>query len=287
MTQDPKIIDGRKVRDQIFSNLKQEVEKLKYESKPKLAFVLVGNNPASHSYIRQKQKACREIGFEYDFKHFPESIQEHELLQVILDLNQDKQTHGVMVQLPLPNHINPDVINSSIDPSKDVDGFHPLNQGIVFLGNFDEQTQLQPCTPKGIIKLLDHYQVDIQGKNAVVVGRSQIVGKPISALLLHRGATVTVCHSKTKDLAAHTKQADILVVATGIRHLVKADMVKEGAIIIDVGFSKVEDDIYGDVDFDSVLPKASQITPVPGGVGPMTVACLMGNLFTAYQNQTT
>lgn len=287
MTQDPKIIDGRKVRDQIFSNLKQEVEKLKYESKPKLAFVLVGNNPASHSYIRQKQKACREIGFEYDFKHFPESIQEHELLQVILDLNQDKQTHGVMVQLPLPNHINPDVINSSIDPSKDVDGFHPLNQGIVFLGDFDEQTQLQPCTPKGIIKLLDHYQVDIQGKNAVVIGRSQIVGKPISALLLHRGATVTVCHSKTKDLTAHTKQADILIVATGIRHLVKADMVKDGVIIIDVGFSKVEDDIYGDVDFDGVLPKASQITPVPGGVGPMTVACLMENLFTAYQNQTT
>ena len=286
MNQDSKIIDGRKVRDQIFSNLKQEVEKLKYESKPKLAFVLVGNNPASHSYIRQKQKACREIGFEYDFKHFPESIQEHELLQVILDLNEDKQTHGVMVQLPLPNHINPDVINSSIDPAKDVDGFHPLNQGIVFLGDFDEQTQLQPCTPKGIIKLLDHYQVDIQGKNAVVIGRSQIVGKPISALLLHRGATVTVCHSKTKDLAAHTKQADILVVATGIRHLVKADMIKDGVIIIDVGFSKVEDDIYGDVDFESVFPKASMITPVPGGVGPMTVACLMENLFTAYQNQT-
>lgn len=285
-TPEYKLIDGRKVRDEIFQKLETQVSQIQSPIKPKLAFILVGNSPASHSYIKQKQKACRKIGFEYDFLKFPETIQEPELLEKLFELNEDPNTHGIMVQWPLPKHINPHLLSSTIAPEKDVDGFHPQNQGLVFMGNSNPDTALQPCTPKGIIKLLDYYNINIQGTDSVVVGRSQIVGKPIAAMLTNYGSTVTVCHSKTKDLQANTKRADILVVATGFKHLIKSDMVKSGAVVIDVGFSKVEDDIYGDVDFDGVAPVSSYITPVPGGVGPMTVACLMENLWIAYTNQT-
>jgi methylenetetrahydrofolate dehydrogenase (NADP+)/methenyltetrahydrofolate cyclohydrolase len=280
------IINGREVRDSIYKDLKSQVSKIQNSIKPQLTFILVGNNPASHSYIRQKQKACNLIGYEYDFKHFPETLKEQELIQEIFELNEDPSVHGIMVQLPLPNHISADTISSSIDPAKDVDGFHPINQGIVSSGSSNPDQNLEPCTPKGIIRLLQHYKIPIQGADATVVGRSQIVGKPVSSMLLNHGATVTTCHSKTKDLKFHTSKADILVVATGQRHMIKADMVKPGAVVIDVGFSKVEDDIYGDVDFLNVAPITSYITPVPGGVGPMTVACLMENLMIAYQNQT-
>lgn len=280
------LIDGRKVRDEIFQDLKEKVQSITSETKPKLAFILVGNNPASHSYIRQKQKACRKIGYEYDFLHFPQTITELELLQELFKLNDDPKTHGIMVQWPLPDHINTSLISETILPQKDVDGFHPQNQGLLITGSADPEKNLQPCTPKGVIKLLKHYNLEVQGKDAVVVGRSQIVGKPVASMLTNLGATVTICHSKTKDLQSHTKRADILVVATGYKHLIKSDMVKSGAIVIDVGFSKVEDDIYGDVDFDQVSPHTSHITPVPGGVGPMTVACLMENLWIAYTNQT-
>ncbi len=277
-------INGREVRNQMFQELQAEVQNIKSDIKPKLAFILVGSNPASLSYINQKQKACRQIGFEYDFLQFPEETPEHKLLQEIFELNENPEVHGVMVQLPLPAHISADTISSSISPEKDVDGFHPFNQGLVFTNSATENT-LVPCTPKGIMKLLDFYQIPLTGSNAVVVGRSQIVGRPISSMLLNHGATVTTCHSKTKDLKSHTQEADILVVATGFKHLIKADMVKQGAVVIDVGFSKVEDDIYGDVDYQDVAPKTSYITPVPGGVGPMTVACLMENLLIAYRNQ--
>lgn len=281
-----KLINGRLVRDKIFQDLNKKVQNITSEAKPKLAFILVGNNPASHSYIRQKQKACRAIGYEYDFLHFPETITELELLQELFILNDDPTIHGIMVQWPLPGHINTSLISETIRPEKDVDGFHPQNQGLLMTGSSHPETTLQPCTPKGIIKLLNHYKITIPGADAVVVGRSQIVGKPVASMLTNLGATVTICHSKTKDLKSHTKRADILIVATGARHLIKENMVKPGVVVIDVGFSKVENDIYGDVDFDQVAPQSSHITPVPGGVGPMTVACLMENLWIAYSNQT-
>lgn len=279
------IIDGKAVSIKILDDLKSKIDKLQNEVKPHLTFVLVGNNTSSLSYIRQKQKACQKIGIEYKFLHFPESILEQELLQTIFDLNESPETHGIMVQLPLPKHIDPTLISSTINPDKDVDGFHPLNQGNLFLGNVYPHN-LIPCTPKGVIRLLQEYNVEIQGADAVVVGRSSIVGKPAASLLSLNGATVTICHSKTKDLTHYTKNADIIVVATGQKHLLKGDMVKPGVVVIDVGFSKVENDIYGDVDFDSVSPKAKLITPVPGGVGPMTVTCLMENVYQAFINQT-
>lgn len=280
-----KILDGKLVRSHIVEDLKQKVSSIPDEERPHLTFILVGNNPSSLSYIRQKQKACQAIGFQYEFLHFPESITEPELLQKIFDLNDDPSTHGIMVQLPLPKHIDPSIISSTIDPIKDVDGFHPTNQGNLFTGKYNPERTMIPCTPKGIIKLLNHYNINPSGKKAVVVGRSQIVGKPVAAMLLNAGATVTICHSQTKDLAQETTQADILVVAIGKPNFITDDMVKPDTVVIDVGFSKVEDDIYGDVDQKGVAAKASFLTPVPGGVGPMTVACLMDNLYLAYKAQ--
>jgi len=243
---------------------------------PKLAVILVGNDPASLSYIRQKQKACAFVGIEWEQFDFEMDVTTEELVKKIDELNSDDKVHGILVQLPLPKKVyTPDVIRA-ICPRKDVDGFTAYNLGKVFLSS--EFEHLAPCTPMGVIKMLEYHKIPIEGKEAVVVGHSNIVGKPLSMMLLNRNATVTTCHVHTKNLAEHTKRADILCVAVGKPNLISAEMVKEGAVVIDIGVNKTaEGKLVGDIDFANISKKASYITPVPGGVGPMTVACLMEN----------
>ena len=241
---------------------------------PGLAVLIVGQDPASAVYVRNKIKACADFGVRSEQLELPEQTTEAELLRHIDRLNRDPAVHGILVQLPLHKHIATEKIIHAIDPAKDVDGFHPLNVGLLAAG----QPRFVPCTPAGIMELLDAAQINPWGQHAVVVGASNIVGKPVGLLLLQRGATVTFCNSKTRDLAAHTRQADILVVATGRPKLVNADMVKEGAVVVDVGINRLPDgSLVGDVDYQSMLGKASYVTPVPGGVGPMTITMLMIN----------
>jgi len=266
-----KIIDGRKVADDILNGLKKKVSRMK--SKPGLAVVLVGNNPASQVYVNMKEKKCEEIGFYSKKIILPESTTEEQLLKTIDDLNQDPRIHGMLVQLPLPKHIDEQLIIDSILPHKDADGFNPINMGNLFIG----KSLIVPATPKGVIKLIESTGINLEGKHAVVVGRSNIVGKPIAILLQQKNCTVTMCHSKTQPLEEYTRQADILVVAIGKARAISKDMVKKGAVVIDVGTNKVFDKLVGDVDFDSVKEIAGYITPVPKGVGPMTIACLMEN----------
>ena len=275
-----KILDGKSLSEQLVDSIKEKAEKLK----PKLAVILVGENPASMAYVRNKKKACERAGIEYAEYNFPTTITQEELLAKIDELNKDNSVNGLIVQLPLPDHIYvPDVIRA-VEPSKDVDGFHAYNIGKMFLS--PEFEDLPPATPLGIVKLLDHYNIPIQGKEVVVVGHSNIVGKPTSMMMLNRNATVTTCHIFTKDLSAHTKRADILIVAVGKEKLITADMVKEGVIVVDVGMNRNKDGkLCGDVDFDEVSKKASYITPVPGGVGPMTVAALILNTVRATERQ--
>lgn len=270
-----RILDGKAIASQIQQEIKQELDELKekYGITPGLAVVLVGENPASEVYVRNKGRKCEELGIRSIVKRLPESASEKEVIDTVIQLNEDESVHGIIVQLPLPSHIDPEVVISHIDPNKDVDGFHPVNVGWMFIG----RNRFVPCTPAGIIEILDRSGIEIEGKRAVVVGRSNIVGKPLSILLLQRNATVTVCHSRTANLPEVTRQADILVAAVGKAHLIKADMVKEGAVVIDVGINRVDDKIVGDVDFESVKEVASAITPVPGGVGPLTVIMLMRN----------
>lgn len=272
------ILDGKLVASEMYQKLQGDVLNLKKHGvTPKLVIINVGEDPASQSYIRSKAKASEKIGIESEVRKFGENDLDTEgLIAMIEDLNNDSSVHGILVQLPLPKHIyEPDVLKSIL-PQKDVDGFTAYNIGKMFLST--EFEHLAPCTPLGIIRLLEYYNIDIEGKEAVVVGRSNIVGKPISIMLLNRGATVTVCHSRTKDLSAHTKRADILVVAVGKAGLITADMVKEGAVVVDVGINREDDGkLTGDVDFESVANKCSYITPVPGGCGLMTVASLMEN----------
>lgn len=241
---------------------------------------MVGDNPASLSYIKQKRKACKKTGILWEQFDYDESITTKQLIDKIDELNNRKDIHGILVQLPLPKHIyEPDVIKS-INPKKDVDGFTAYNIGKMFLST--EFEHLPPCTPAGVIKLLDYYKIDVTGLDATIVGASNIVGKPLSAMLLNRNATVTTCHIHTKDLKANTKKADIVAVAVGKRNLITADMVKERVILIDIGINRTpEGKLKGDADFDEISKKASYITPVPGGAGPMTVACLMENTVTA------
>ena len=270
------LLDGKIVSQKVLEQVKKTVDKLKKNgAKPKLAVILVGNNPASLSYIKQKRKACEFTGIEWEQIDYEESVSQEELIKKIHLLNEQKDIHGILVQLPLPDHIYAPEVIKAINPHKDVDGFHAYNLGKMFLSvEFEE---LAPCTPMGVIKLLDEYNVDVAGMDATVVGASNIVGKPMSIMLLNREATVTTCHIKTKDLKKHTLNADLLVVAVGKAGLITADMVKEGAIVIDIGCNKVDGKLCGDVDFDAISKKASYITPVPGGCGPMTVACLMEN----------
>lgn len=266
-----KIIDGNEVSSLIKARIKEQVSKMKI--KPGLAAILIGNNKSSHIYISHKQKACEEVGIYSVRKLLPDNIDEEKLLKIIDELDQDKKIHGIIVQLPLPKHLSSHLIINYIKPEKDVDGFSDINLGRLMSGN----NLIVPSTPKGIIRLLEHHKISLDGKHAVVVGRSPIVGKPISLLLQQKNCTVTMCHSKSKPLEKYTKDADILIVAAGKPNLIKANMVKKGAVVIDVGINRVNNKLVGDVDFESVKKVASYITPVPGGVGPVTVAMLMEN----------
>lgn len=267
------LIDGKKLAALMQEQMKEEVSLLKEEGlTPGLVVLLVGENQASQVYVRNKDLAAERIGIRSTVERYPESITEEELLAEINRYNNDPLFHGILVQLPLPTHIDENKVLLAIDPKKDVDGFHPLNLGALFAGN----PGMIPCTPFGIIKMFEYYGIDLEGKNAVVIGRSNIVGKPMAHLLLQKNATVTIAHSKTKELAALCRQADILVVAIGRGHFVTKDFIKEGAVVIDVGMNRsAAGKLIGDVKFDEVAPLASYITPVPGGVGPMTITMLM------------
>lgn len=274
-----KIIDGRKLAKKVEAEVKQSIDELKSERgiTPGLATILVGDDPASKMYVRLKHKACDRVGIYAEDRNLPESTTQEELIGLIQSLNNREDIHAILVQLPLPGHINEQTVMLSIDPSKDADGFHPYNMGQMLIGN----EGMMPCTPKGVIRALEEYDVDVQGKHAVIVGHSNVVGKPMAAMLLNRNATVSVCHVYTDDLKKFTLDADILVVATGVKHLIKEDMVKEGCVIFDVGITEEEGKVYGDVDFENIIEKASLITPVPGGVGPMTIAILMQHVMLA------
>lgn len=275
-------IDGKLISKQIKDELKEEVAALAAQGKTcALAVIQVGNDPASSVYVGNKKKACAYIGIESIAYELPEETTEQELLSVIDKLNQDPNVHGILCQLPLPAHINEDRVIHAISPEKDVDGFHPQNVGALVIG----EKGFVSCTPAGIIQLLKRSNIEIAGKHCVVIGRSNIVGKPMALLMLRENATVTICHSRTQNLKEICREADILIVAIGKPRFIGADYVKEGAVVIDVGIHRNEDNkLCGDVDFDEVEPKASYITPVPGGVGPMTIAMLMHNCVESMKN---
>lgn len=277
------ILDGKKVSQRVKDELKDKVAGLKAQGiEPGLAVIIVGNDSASRVYVNNKKKACEYIGIRSEEYALPEETTEQELLRLVNELNGRKDIHGILCQLPLPKHINEETILCAIDPVKDVDAFHPVNVGKIMIGDFD----FLPCTPAGVMELIAESGIDLCGKECVVIGRSNIVGKPQAMLLLHKNATVTICHSKTKDLKEVCRRADVLVVAVGRAKMVDADYIKEGAVVIDVGMDRDEDGkLCGDVDFESACTKASYITPVPGGVGPMTIATLMKNAVTAAVKQ--
>lgn len=273
------IINGKELAKKIRQDLKEEVEGLKQKRiTPKLAVIMVGNDSASAVYVRNKSKACNEIGIAFEEFLLEENTTREQLLGLIEELNQREDVHGILLQSPIPKHLDIREAFNAIDDKKDVDGFHPINVGKLAIG----EDCFISCTPAGVMKMLEEYKIEIQGKNAVVIGRSNIVGKPLAQCLLNKNATVTICHSKTKNIAEIAKQADILVAALGKPKFVTADMVKDGAVVIDVGINRNENGkLVGDVDFENVEPKASYITPVPGGVGPMTIAMLMTNVVKA------
>ena len=277
-----KILDGSALAKKIRARIKKEtidyVEK--YNVKPHLAVVLVGADPASETYVRFKEKACKEVGMESTVINKPGDISEDELINVIESLNNDDSVHGILLQLPIPPHINEDKVINMINPQKDVDGF--ANENIAKLSK--NQDALVPCTPLGIIRLLEEYNIKTEGEHCVIIGRSQIVGKPMAQLMLQKNSTVTICHSRTKNIKEITSQADILIAAVGRAHMVDESYIKEGAVVIDVGVSRVKGKIYGDVNFDKVVDKSSYITPMPGGTGPMTIACLLENTIKCYLN---
>lgn len=277
------LLNGKIVASQIKGGLKTEIDKLKGKGiTPGLAVVIVGDDPASASYVASKEKSCQKLGIYSRKIVLGQEDKEEKLLDLIDDLNKDEAIHGILVQLPLPSHMDENKIIEAIDPQKDVDGFHPVNSGKLMIG----QPCFKPCTPYGIMTLLEAYDIDLKGMHAVVLGRSNIVGKPVGLMLLEKNATVTICHSKTENLGAVLKTADLLVVAIGRPYFVSADMVKKDAIIVDVGINRVQDGLVGDVDFKDVKAKAKYITPVPGGVGPMTIAMLMANTVEAAKAQT-
>lgn len=277
-----KIIDGKVISASVKERVRAEVEILKQKGiTTGLAVIIVGEDPASKVYVSNKKKACEALGIISEEYALPESTTQAELLQLINKLNNKKSINGILCQLPLPKHLDETAVINAISPEKDVDAFHPQNVGRIMQGDYD----FVPCTPAGIMEMLEYEGVDITGKNCVVIGRSNIVGKPMGMLLLHKNGTVTICHSKTRDLKEVCKSADILVAAVGRPNFVTADMVKEGAVVIDVGINRVDGKLVGDVDFEAVKDKCSAITPVPGGVGPMTIAMLMQNTLTAAKKQ--
>lgn len=274
-----KIMDGKEVSSYVKEQVKLQTDILRQQgTEPCLAVIIVEGDPASRVYVNNKKKACEVCGIKSLEYALPSDVSEEELLSLIDKLNNDGSVHGILCQLPVPKHIDEKKVIDAISPSKDVDGFSDVNVGRIWLGDYE----FSPCTPMGVIELLDYYDIPLEGKNCVIVGRSNIVGKPMAALLLERNATVTVCHSRTKDLAFFTKNADVIVAAVGRANFITADMVGEGAVVIDVGINRLENGkLCGDVDFDSVREKASYITPVPGGCGPMTIAVLMKNTLAA------
>lgn len=278
------IISGKELATKLRTQMQNHVNDIVkvFGETPCLAVILVGDNPASQSYVKGKSKACEEIGIKNITINLPNDVSEQELLQTIDELNINPDVNGILVQLPLPDHIDEHRVMNCIAPEKDVDGFHPVNVDALYTS---KHNGIYPCTPKGIIHLLIENDIQIAGKNAVVIGRSNIVGLPIAKLLLDNNATVTVCHSRTKDLAKITSEADILIVAIGKPKFVKADMVKPGAVVIDVGVNRVDGKLVGDVDFDNVEYRTNAITPVPGGVGPMTITCLMENTIECFLKQ--
>lgn len=278
------IISGKEVALKVRERIKNEVEELvaKTGKRPGLAVIIVGEDPASQVYVRNKAKGCEEVGFHSEVYRLPEQTEMSELLALINKLNNDENIHGILCQLPLPKHLDETEVILAIDPNKDVDAFHPVNTGKIMIGNYS----FLPCTPAGVMELIASSGVDISGKECVVVGRSNIVGKPQAMLLLQKNGTVTICHSRTKNLAETTKRADILVVAVGRPNFITGDMIKEGAIVVDVGINRMDDGkLVGDVHFESAEKVASYITPVPGGVGPMTITMLLQNTLTAAKQQ--
>lgn len=273
------IIDGKEVSAYIKQQVKLQTDSLKQQGiEPCLAVIIVEGDPASRVYVNNKKKACDACGIKSLEFSLAGDVKEDELLSLIEKLNNDGSVHGILCQLPLPKHIDEKKVIETISPEKDVDGFSAVNVGKIWLGDYD----FSPCTPMGVMELLDYYKIDLEGKNCVIVGRSNIVGKPMAALLLERNATVTLCHSKTKDIASFTKNADVIIAAVGKANFVTADMVKTGAVVVDVGINRnAQGKLCGDVDFDNVKDKASYITPVPGGCGPMTIAVLMKNTLVA------
>ena len=273
------IIDGKAIAESVRNSIRQDIIKLKQEKGivPGLTVILVGDDPASQIYVRNKERACKDVGIKSQVIKLEKNTSQAELLDLIYKLNEDKEIHGILVQLPLPSHIDEGMVIEAIDPKKDVDGFHPVSAGKLFVG----QPGLRPCTPKGIIRLIRETGTDIAGKHAVVIGRSNIVGKPVALMLLPNNATVTICHSKTKNLKEIAASADILVVAIGQPETIDDGYIKAGAIVIDVGTTRVNGKLKGDVVFDKAIQKAGWITPVPGGVGPMTIAMLLENTVAA------
>lgn len=274
-----KIIDGKAISANVKAQVKAEADKLKEQGiEIGLAVVIVGNNPASRVYVNNKKKACAEVGFNSYEYALPEKTTQEELLDLVKKLNKDDKVNGILVQLPLPEHIDENAVINTIRPEKDVDAFHPENVGHIMIGDFN----FLPCTPAGVMEMLAQSGIETEGKDCVVIGRSNIVGKPMAMLLLHKNATVTICHSRTKNLAEICRRADILVAAVGRAKFVTADMIKDGAVVIDVGMNRLESGkLCGDVDYDGCFEKAGYITPVPGGVGPMTIAMLMKNTLTS------
>jgi methylenetetrahydrofolate dehydrogenase (NADP+)/methenyltetrahydrofolate cyclohydrolase len=270
-------ISGKKVREEKMKLLKKGLEEA--NARPNLAVIQVGDDPASEVYIEQKEKAAHQLNYFFTHYCIPEKCPEEKLKEEIEALNNDDRVDGIIVQMPLPSHIDSHRIQNLIDPSKDVDGLTDINGGKLFHG----VPELIPCTPKGIMDLLEYYNITVEGKNAVIIGRSILVGRPMGALLTNQNATVTICHSKTENLEYYTKNADIIIVAVGQKHFLKREMVKDGAVVIDVGINRVEGKNYGDADFENLKDKCSYITPVPGGVGPMTVYELMENTYQAYK----
>lgn len=277
------IIDGKELAKKIRKNLKNEVTELKSKGIiPKLAVIMVGNDPASAVYVRNKSKACEKVGIEFEEYLFSKDITEEMLLETIDKLNKDDSINGILLQSPVPKHININKAFRTISPKKDVDGFNPVNVGNLTIG----EDAFISCTPYGIVKMLEEYNIETEGKNTVILGRSNIVGKPMIQCMLNKNSTVTVCHSRTKNIDKITKEADIVIAAIGKPKFVKADMIKDGAVVIDVGINRLEDgSICGDVDYENVEPKASYITPVPGGVGPMTIAMLLNNVVKAAKSR--
>lgn len=275
-----KILDGKKIADEKLSSIKKEIERTSI--KASLAVILVGDSAASKIYVNIKRKACQEIGIESQVITFPGDVESSEVISKIAELNSDSSINGILVQLPLPSHLDERKILDSIECSKDVDGLNSTNLANILL----DRPDVIPCTPKGILDLLDFYDISLHGKDVCIVGYSNIIGKPLAALCLNRGATVDICHVHTSSLKDHTKRADIIMTATGVKGLIDKEMVKAGAVVIDIGITKVGKQIFGDVDFESVKGKVSYITPVPGGVGPMTVFALMENTIYLAKKQT-